>query len=143
MHADYAAVLLNGKSLNDLLDILNTELDLLCNWLQSNKLSLNTHKTFFILFHRARLKDTNIVITMNGYVLNRVNSLKYLGVIIDHKLNWIEHIAYVRNKISKGIGIMFKARVALDKNSLMNLYYSYIYPYLIYCIEVWGTASKT
>ena len=106
MYADDTAVLLSGKSLNDLLDILNTELDLLCNWLQSNKLSLNTQKTFFILFHRARLKDTNIVITMNGYAINRVNSLKYLGVIIDQKLNWIEHIAYVRNTISKGVGIM-------------------------------------
>ena len=80
---------------------------------------------------------------MNGKAINRVNSLKYLGVIIDQKLNWIEYIAYVRNKISKGIGIIFKARAILDKKSLMNLYYSYIYPYLIHCIEVWGTAFKT
>ena len=143
MYADDTAVLLSGKSLNDLLDILNTELDLLCNWLQSNTLSLDTQKTFFLLFHRTRIKDTNIVITMNGYAINRVNSLKYLGVIIDQKLNWIEHIAYVRNKISKGVGIMFKARAVLDKKSMMNLYYLYIYPYLIYCIEVWGTALKT
>ena len=33
-----------------------------------------------------------------------------MGVIIDNKLNWIAHITYVKNKISKGIGIMFKAK---------------------------------
>ena len=66
----------------------------------------------------------------------------YLGVIVDHKLNWIDHITYVKNKISKGIGIMYKARRYLNKVSLKNLYYAYIYPYFTYCIEVWGPAAK-
>ena len=38
-------------------------------------------------------------------------------------------------------GIMFKARDYLNKNCLSNLYHTYIFPYLIYCIEVWGNAS--
>ena len=53
---------------------------------------------------------------------------------------WIPHITYVKNKVSKGIGIMFKARNYLKRNALVNLYYSFIYPYLIYCIEAWGNA---
>ena len=72
----------------------------------------------------------------------KVNSIKYLGVIVDNKLNWIDHITYVKNKISKGLGIMYKARRYLHKSSLRNLYHAYIYPYLTYCIEVWGCASK-
>ena len=36
---------------------------------------------------------------------------------------------------------MCKAKQYLDKNALLNLYYSYIYPYFIYCIKVWGNAS--
>ena len=35
---------------------------------------------------------------------------------------------------------MYKARQYLNKSSLVNLYYSYVYPYLTYCIEVWGCA---
>ena len=68
--------------------------------------------------------------------------IKYLGVIIDKKLTWISHITYVKNKVSKGIGIMFKAKKILKRNTLINLYHSYIYPYLIYCIEAWGNASN-
>ena len=25
--------------------------------------------------------------------------IKYLGVIIDHKLKWCEHISYIKNKV--------------------------------------------
>ena len=72
---------------------------------------------------------------MDGNILTKVNSAKYLGVIIDHTLNWIDHIAYVKNTISKGIGITYKARSVLSKTSLVSLYNSYVYPYLTYCIE--------
>ena len=37
---------------------------------------------------------------------------------------------------------MYKARRYLNKVSLNNLYYTYIYPYFTYCIEVWGSAAK-
>ena len=33
---------------------------------------------------------------------------------------------------------MFKAKDYLNINCLSNLYHTYIFPYLIYCIEVWG-----
>ena len=37
---------------------------------------------------------------------------------------------------------MFKARTYLKRNTLINLYHSYLYPYLIYCIEAWGNATN-
>ena len=40
------------------------------------------------------------------------------------------------------MGILLKARKVLKKGVLHQLYYSYIFPYLIYCSEVWGTASQ-
>ena len=39
------------------------------------------------------------------------------------------------------MGIMYKARRYLSQKSIVNLYYSYIYPYLIYGIESWGNAA--
>ena len=67
----------------------------------------------------------------------KVNSAKYLGVIIDHKLNWIDHIACIKNKISKGIGIMYRARNFLNKSSLIGLYYSYIIIIIIIKYQVY------
>ena len=50
--------------------------------------------------------------------LNKVNSAKYLGIIIDHKINWIDHIAYINNKISNGIGIMCRTNIFFNNSSL-------------------------
>ena len=66
---------------------------------------------------------------------------KFLGVIIDNKLRWSDHINYIKNKISKSIEIINKTRNFLNKNTLRNLYYTFIYPYLIYCIEIWGNTN--
>ena len=68
--------------------------------------------------------------------------MQYLCVLLDQKVSWIQHISYVKNKISKGMGIMYKARRYLETKSLVNLYHSYIYTYLIYCIESWGNAPQ-
>ena len=146
MYADDTSLVVNGKDLNALIQLLNTALIDLCTWFKANRLSLNTTKTFYMIFHRARIKHMSGVadsIVMDNTILAKTSSLKYLGVIVDHKLNWIEHISYVRNKVSKGIGIMYKARRFLNKKSLLSLYHSYIYPYLIYCIEVWGCAAPS
>ena len=99
---------------------------------KANKLYLNTDKTYYIIFHRARIKLKD----------NDYPKIMCLGVILDSKMSWIQHIAYVKNNVSKGIGIMFKARTYLDRRSLINLYNAYIYPYLIYWVESWGNAPK-
>ena len=62
MYVDDTCVLLNGKYFDNLIQSMNTELDLLSIWPKSNKLSLNTHKTFFQIFHRARMKLTIMLI---------------------------------------------------------------------------------
>ena len=144
LYTDDTCVYLGAQIYQKLFKLINSELNHLCTWFKSNKLSLNTGKTFYMVFHRARLKpNNNNDIIMDGNTLTKVNSAKYLSVIIDHKFNWINHIAYVKNKISKSIGIIYKARSVLSKISLVSLYYPYVYPYLTYCIEAWGCATQT
>ena len=144
LYADDTCVLMNGKQLEDLVTRMQKELNLLHTWLQANKLSLNGQKTYYIIFHRARIKLTSHTydLYMGDSILTTTDKLKYIGVIMDDKITWIPHITYVKNKISEGIGIMFKARHYLKRNALVNLYNSFIYPYLIYCIEAWGNATN-
>ena len=74
LYADDTCAVLSGNDLSDLIKLLHTELCLLSIWLSSNKLSLNTNKTFYLLFHRARTKPVKISIKMNGSIINRVNT---------------------------------------------------------------------
>ena len=63
---------------------------------------------------------------------------RFLRVFIYSYLTWKYHINYISGTIAKGIGIITKARRLIDKESLITLYYSFIYPYLCYSNHVWG-----
>ena len=75
----------------------------------SNKLSLSTQNTYYMIFHWAKLKEGT-----------QANCFKYFAVIIDYKLNWSHHIIYMQILISKGIGIIYNARKYLDKKALQH-----------------------
>ena len=50
---------------------------------------------------------------------------------------------YISKKIAKGIGIILKSRNVFDNETLLSLYHCFVYPYLHYCIHVWGKAYNT
>ena len=108
LYADDTCVVIHGKDMLSIITTLNHKLHMLSTWLKANKLSLNTHKTYYMIFHRARiiLPDTDYPIIMNNSSLFNIKNHKYLGVILDSKMSWIQHIAYVKNKVAKGIGII-------------------------------------
>ena len=77
------------------------------------------------------------------HTIPRVSSTKFLGLIIDDELvQWLEHIQYIKNKVSKSVGILSKVQHYLDQQTLHNLYYAFVYPYLIYGVEIWGNACN-
>ena len=120
---------------------LNCELAKLTEWLNANKLSINVSKSHYMVFHRSRRKIIKGDILLDTTILSQVTFTKFLGVIRDDKLKWTHHISYLKNTISKGMGIILKARKVLKKKVLLQLYYSFVTPYLIYCLEIWGNAS--
>ena len=58
--------------------------------------------------------------------------MKILGLLLDDNLSWKEHIRNLKNKMAKHIGLMYRAKPFLDKESLLAFYYSYIHSYLNY-----------
>ena len=133
-----------GKDLNELADLVNIEIESIVSWLNANKMSLNVDKTHFMVFKPSKKKVlSNIEIKINNSNILEVDNTKFLGVIIDSKLTWKDHITYVTNKIDKNIGVLIKCRKVFNEKTLITLYYSFIYPYLSYCIHVWGSTFKT
>ena len=141
LFADDTNLFCTGKDIIKLMEDINLELSKIFSWLNANKLSLNIDKTNFMLFCRKNVSNVNIEIKINGICIKKVEHAKFLGVIIDHKLNWDHHIKYIKQKVAKGIGIIIKARKTFNKETLTTLYHTMILPYLSYCIHVWGTAS--
>ena len=50
---------------------------------------------------------------------------------------------HIAGKISRGIGMIIKARDYLNKDGLLALYNAFIYPYITYCNHIWGATYKS
>ena len=134
-------IYISGSDINALFDVLNIELAALSEWLNANRLTLNADKTFYMRFQRKSIKTDKLKVTIGQDTLKQTSQCKYLGLIIDNKLNWAAHIAHFKSKLSKCVGILIKARPCLSRKCLLDLYYSFAYPYLIYCVKLWGHAG--
>ena len=138
LFADDTNLFYKGNDADMLADEINNELRQISLWLKINKLSLNIGKTHFMIFTRKkRIKE--IEIQIDGKNIEKVNSTKFLGVIIDHKLKWSEHVKYIAGKISRSCGVLNRARRCLNRSAMLTLYYSFVYPYITYCNHVWGS----
>ena len=149
LFADDTNLLYAEKDLNKLEVVVNEELLKLCEWLNSNKLSLNVSKSNFVIFHpyqRKVYREVNLKILDNNseqlVSLERKTYVKYLGVLIDGNLSWKYHINYISTKISKGIGIIARLRHLVPRATLLNIYRSLIEPYISYGLVAWGQAAN-
>ena len=57
-------------------------------------------------------------------------------------LSWKQHIEYIANKISSGIGAIRKLRTFIDTSTLVLVYNALIQPYFDYCCEVWPFGTQ-
>ena len=84
-HFQYTLELL--KTLQELFNKINIDLDKLTTWFNCNKLCVNISKTKYMILSK-KCKKTDMELMISGNVLDRVNQTKFLGFIIDEQLNW-------------------------------------------------------
>lgn len=139
---DDTTLFCSGNDLHDLQSTVESELKAYKIWFDRNKLSLNENKTKFMVFG-SRATDCEIKLHLNDKEIERVSEMKFLGVIMDDKLSWKPHIEFIRGKLAKSIGIIYKVGDLLNEKCLLLLYNAMVVPYMTYCVEVWGNVYKT
>ena len=109
--ADDTNLLIRNAHLKQLQKQLNKDLKQLCHWLKANKLSLNTSKTELILFRHPNKKiNYDLKVKINGKQLLQLNSVKYLGTLLDAHLNWSAHASSLALKLNRAAGMLAKVR---------------------------------
>ena len=142
LFADDTTIFFSSKNSSFVEKTISKELIKVNNWLISNKLSLNTDKSCYLnfsLFHQKT--DINIMIA--NKTLEKKTVTNYLGVLIDDRLSWKNHIHSINMKLRKGIGILNKLKEYVTLPTRKSLYYSLIFPYLDYNIINWSSAAPT
>ena len=97
----------------------------------------------FLIFSGRKVRNSDVALNIDGISINEEGSTKFLGVLLDNKLNWKKHIDYASRKLSRGIAMISKAKKYLNGDSLVTLYYSFIYPYMCYCNLIWGSTYES
>ena len=83
------------------------------------------------------------MIIIDNVKIDMVERTKFLGVIIDQNLSFQGHINYIKGKVARGIGILYKSKPYFSFETMPMLYNAFIYPYSTYCIEVFGNTYKS
>ena len=140
-YADDTTAVFSGNHLPSVFVSVNDSLSIVDSWLQSNRLSLNVSKTSYMIFTHRSLPLNLPDVVIRGSPIARVNSCTFLGITIDDRLSFTTHVNNISNKISRSLGVIRKASSYVQYPILKSLYFSLIYPYLIYCVPVWGNSS--
>ena len=146
LFADDTCIAYGEKSLDDLKAAIESDLILIRNFFFTLKLDLNAEKTKYVLFYgRKRFQsftERDLRITLGTVKIERVESYKCLGLIIDEKLSYDDHIEHVYKKC---IGMVFairRIRNLITEKLAYQIYFAHIYSHLIFLNSLWSVTSK-
>ena len=102
MFADDTSISSSGDSILEIENKINNDLHNVNIWLETNKITLNTEKTEFMLIaSKRKLKQFsgNANLTIGRHNIKQVINKNVLGIILEEELKWREHIDAKRKNI--------------------------------------------
>ena len=131
------------KSLKKINRYINHDLKIPCQWIRSNKLSLNSGETEIIIFKRKHQVITkHLNFRVSGQKINPTISVKYLGVFLNDSLTWATDLSNLTPKLNRAIGLLANIRYYTPKSLLIAIYYSRFNSHLIDVCQIWGQAKS-
>ena len=118
---------------------------MLTNHTQANNLVVNTARTVALiitpqLHHSIPSANdkSSINFTFNNQIVQPSTSAKYLGITIDNKLSFKQHIILLENRVARSVGIIAKVSYYLPFNTLIILYHAFVHSQLLYALPKWA-----
>ena len=143
LYADDTTITMRHQDIAHLTNNANVELKKIVDWTLCNKLTLNSSKTDLILFSNRILNTEAISVRLEESILTPKFSVKYLGVAIDNRMNFKDHVNMIISKISKHTGILYRLKSLFPTKTRLDYYYAFIFPYLTYNIIIWGGTCQS
>ena len=144
LYADDTTLLTSDSDYSSLIQTINAELPKIHKWCVANRLSIRMDKTYAMLFtNRQNAITGNNDIFMNSETVKIKIKEDFLGLVMDDRLKFNNHIQLVCKKVSKTVGLLYRIKNYIPHNILVNLYYSLVYPYFLYANLIWGGTCET
>ena len=137
--ADDTCLLNIQSSIKQINRTLNKDSKQLAFWLNANKIPLNVENTEVILFiPKSKQLNTDLKLKLSRKRLYTTTQVRYLGILIDDKLNWNAHTNNIVSKLMRGNSILSKLRYYVNKEILRTIYSAILHSYLTYVTTVCG-----
>ena len=137
MYADDHQIYETGKEIKTVLSAVQHSATTATNWYDSNYLQGNLKKYQAMIIRNQCTKTEKTCIIVKNKSIAETDSLMLLGIAVDCKLNFNEHISNVCRKASQRIGVIMRLRNLIPTEAKLQLYKSAILPHLTYCHLVW------
>ena len=108
--------------------------------LTKNKLAINTEKTKSMFFGKIKTYSKKEQINIDKERIENVDSIRYLGITIDNKLSFKNHIEVVKQKLIKFSGLFYRLRKFISKSQMLQVFKSYVQPVVQYGILIYGNS---
>ena len=121
-------------------------IDNMVRWASQKGFTFSSEKTVYMIFKRNRRKICNndIVPSLNGVPIRRVNEQRFLGVHFDERLRWTSHIKNLKNSCNKPLSLLSHlshTSWGADRKTLTILYNSLVQSKLDYGCQAYGSAA--
>ena len=97
-YADDIVIIVQGKFAHAVREIMQEALNVIVKWAVKEGLKISPHKTAIVPFTNKRNTEGLGPLILYGKELPMLNEVKYLGVILDSKLNWNQHLQKIIRK---------------------------------------------
>ena len=125
--------------------LLRSEIQKIDTWCLANRLVLNYSKTFQMIFRapNKKIDNSDFAVNIGDKILEVKSDIKFLGITIDNSISFKTHILALCKKLNLCLLLMRNIRQYLDVKTMVDMYYTFFYPHIIYGIEFWGHGNKT
>jgi len=137
LFADDTSVYIMEKSGIVLQNKLQEAVNMLASWFKTWAITVNHVKSAAMVISKKR-NPIKVDIHIDGTPIPQKNSHKHLGLVLNHKLSWSDHIEHIRSKAAKKVGLLRRIRKRLPSLVLRTLYITCIRPSMEYASGAWG-----
>ena len=138
LYADDCNLIISAKTFKELEKKVNDSLIKVNDWMNLNRLTINVQKTNYMLINLSGRATENINIRLNNNELEKVSSVKILGIFVDNRLAFNIHINHICKKISNRIKLIRRLKNKLTENILNMIFKAIVLPIIDYGICIYG-----
>jgi hypothetical protein len=136
-----------AKNKEDLRLSLQNDLEKINEWMKLHFLKFNATKTKYVLFNgRLRFEnftDLALNVKIESYPVERVESMKILGLVIDEKISFQPHLKQIKPKLFSFMFALKRVRHLISFETAKSMYYAFFHSKLLYMNIIWNAVNRS